>query len=630
MACNPCCCFNIKDSAVMIGIWTLVYSIASLFLFGWQTGVLNHCRSVTMSQANLQCEWDCPCVGSSTARTTRIIEGIFSITQLSIMGWQMAAIKYERDRAANTLLPNYNTYGKYDIPSYYESYWQSPEERYYTGLFVIQILCLIAAFFLLFASVALIYGVHTWSRHLIWPWFICIISSILSSLAYCIMWWAGDVRDYWMALTILEIIGVFINVYCVVVVYMFMQRLAATTDEYEGKKPQVRYKVNRNGYTRKPLDDYHSMNQPYPLRSPSSRMVQTPLPMPSSQYPPVPPYPVDEPVRTYEREPKARVPEREEDPVAHWVKDQQRLALLSERVDANSEPVTPTRKQVQEQYPLQHSRSVPSLYDGTLVSHRSCRHGKHRGSSRRRSKSRHAPNSSDSDSQNESPYDRKKRHRSRTRCSESEFTETTERWDRGEKGRRSKSAQIPSWLEPVTVSGGVNICKRAQPTATTTIETETIGDDEKSTTATISPGSIVEGGTNDRISRQHLARGLALGADVTSWKMVSTQDWSGRRKSEYLSSRGKCEDLAAHRTSFDTNVPGDGVFPLSGGISIPQHIVIPPSMGERGPDGNPLPQKFQINSEITINYDGLNSSPQSDPNDPYRRRYPAVSVQSNV
>jgi hypothetical protein len=45
----------------------------------------------------------------------------------------MAAIKYEKDRAANTLLPNYNTYGRYDIPSYYESYWQSPEERYYTG-----------------------------------------------------------------------------------------------------------------------------------------------------------------------------------------------------------------------------------------------------------------------------------------------------------------------------------------------------------------------------------------------------------------------------------------------------------------------------------------------------------------
>lgn len=53
--------------------------------------------------------------------------------QLGIFGWQTAAIKYEKDRAANTLLPNYNTYGRYDIPSYYESYWQSPEERYYIG-----------------------------------------------------------------------------------------------------------------------------------------------------------------------------------------------------------------------------------------------------------------------------------------------------------------------------------------------------------------------------------------------------------------------------------------------------------------------------------------------------------------
>lgn len=26
------------------------------------------------------------------------------------------------------------------------------------------------------------------------------------------MWWAGDVRDYWLALTIIEIIGVFVNV----------------------------------------------------------------------------------------------------------------------------------------------------------------------------------------------------------------------------------------------------------------------------------------------------------------------------------------------------------------------------------------------------------------------------------
>ncbi|XGW15592.1 hypothetical protein V3C99_001224 [Haemonchus contortus] len=564
MVCNPCCCFSLKDSAVMIGIWTLVSSIA----------------------------------------------------QLGIMGWQMAAIKYEKDRAANTLLPNYNTYGKYDIPSYYESYWQSPEERYYTGLFVIQILCLISAFFLLFASVALIYGVHTWSRHLIWPWFICIVSSILTSLAYCIMWWAGDVRDYWMALTILEIIGVFINVYCVVVVYMFMQRLAAMTDEYEGKKPQVRYKVNRNGYTRKPLDDHriyepvqrrapedimkHSfphyktpMYPGYPPYSPSG-MPQTPLPMPSSPYPPVPPYPLDEHERVrYDREPKARFPEKEEDPVAHWVKDQQKIALLSERGEATSEPVDISRP-VRQDFPLQHSRSVPSLYDGTLVSHRSCRHGKHRSSSRRhRSRSRHVNNSSESESPNESTHDRRRRHRSRTRCSESEITDTTERFERAEKGRRSRRSHSDHHNRD-------RDDRRRRK--------ERSGDDR---------------------SRRHRERDDydKNGRDEIVERISERRP--RERRHEYRNGETSRMEKPEKETSFDT-VQTDATFPLSGGISIPQHIVIPPSTGERGPDGNPLPQKFQINSEITINYDGLNSAPQPDPNGLYRRRYPAVGVQSNV
>ena len=35
-------------------------------------------------------------------------------------------------------------------------------------------------------------------------------------------------------------------------------------------------------------------------------------------------------------------------------------------------------------------------------------------------------------------------------------------------------------------------------------------------------------------------------------------------------------------------------FPLHGGLTIPQHIVIPPSNGARGPDGRLEPQKFQV------------------------------------
>ncbi|KJH44698.1 hypothetical protein DICVIV_09279 [Dictyocaulus viviparus] len=560
---------------------------------------------------------------------------VYSITQLGIMGWQMAAIKYEKDRAANNLLPNYNTYGKYDIPSYYESYWQSPEERYYTGsvaleflkavdvaqqrsgLFVIQILCLISSFFLLFASVALIYGVHTWSRHLIWPWFICIVSSILSSLAYCIMWWAGDVRDYWMLLTVVEMITVFINIYCVVVIYIFMQRLSAATDEYEGKHPHVRYKINRNGYNRKHFDGYHALHESHPSRRPTIA-PQTSSPQQVHRYPP---YPVDniEPVQ-YDREPKARHSEKD-DSVLQWVKDQQRIALLSEKGEAVSEPVSPSRC-IGPQATLQHSRSVPSLYDGSLVSHRNCRHGRHRlaqnsfstkviknltspittttiyrSSTKHRSRSRRALNTSSSESPKESSHDRRRRHRSRSRsrahCSESDASECTDRFERGDRSKKRRSHR--------------NHQRNDQDDRRTRKER----DEENH-----------RHGRNlyDKDRRHHRHEGtIERGA-----KHRERRDEQRTMEAERITERSE-KDFSVSLES----VPGDGLFPLSGGISIPQHIVIPPSMGERGPDGNPLPQKFQINSEITINYDGHHRSPISDIHDSYRT-YPAVGIQSNV
>ncbi|KAK6013014.1 hypothetical protein OSTOST_21735, partial [Ostertagia ostertagi] len=62
--------------------------------------------------------------------------------------------------------------------------------------------------------------------------------------------------------------------------------------------------------------------------------------MPHHHYPPVPPCPVDDHERVrYDREPKARFPEKEEDPVAHWVKDQQKIGA---HPNDDREAVTPT------------------------------------------------------------------------------------------------------------------------------------------------------------------------------------------------------------------------------------------------------------------------------------------------
>ncbi|CAK5016176.1 unnamed protein product [Meloidogyne enterolobii] len=75
MACNPCCCLSLKDAVVTIGIWSTIYALAQLAIFGWQFSVLTQCQHVVMAQSNLQCEYYCPCVGASTARTSAIIEG---------------------------------------------------------------------------------------------------------------------------------------------------------------------------------------------------------------------------------------------------------------------------------------------------------------------------------------------------------------------------------------------------------------------------------------------------------------------------------------------------------------------------------------------------------------------------
>ncbi|PIC42679.1 hypothetical protein B9Z55_009679 [Caenorhabditis nigoni] len=565
MGITACCCCSSKDAAITIGIWSLVYALASLLLMGWQTGVLNHCRAVTMAQSNLQCEWDCPCVGASTKRTASIIE----------------------------------------------------------GLFVIQVLCLIAAFFLVFAAAAMIYGIHTWSKYLIWPWFPTMISSILATLAYCIMWWCGDVRDYWLAITIIEIIVVFINIYCVVVVMVYYRRINATTDEYEGKDRRgVRYNINRNGNSRRDLlqsydDGVHRsppmkykpiVPQPYPVYPSYSRagVPQTPIPLPPTQI--NTPYPIDPQEIQFQLEPKVKnIRVIDDDPVGSWVRDQQSIAMLSERGhEARSEPIT-VSKQVQPTT-LQHSRSVPSLHGGTLVSHRDCDHrdDKHRSSSRRRkSRSRHEYDdySSESDPSDFTRQHRhrsssKRRHRSRSRFDES-VTNYDSELDRDRERRRSKRHR----------HGGSQRSSSRKQRDDRGRDRDRERDREREK-------------ERERRDREREREERERDNRENERRRRDRED----RESE-VPRRREGDRRSRHQDSQENSGGSQEMsFPLSGGITIPQHIVIPPSSGERGPDGNPVPQKYQINSEITINYDHNGRpvvgprEPQPTIEEPYRRR----------
>uniref|UniRef100_A0A914XI85 Uncharacterized protein n=1 Tax=Plectus sambesii TaxID=2011161 RepID=A0A914XI85_9BILA len=425
---NPCFCWNLKDGCVTVGIWSLIFGIAQMCIFGWQT----------------------------------------------------AAIKYEKDRAANVLTPGYNTYGRLEDPAYYEQYAQSSEEKFYNGLFIIQILCLIAAFFLLFASVSLIYGIHTNSRYLVWPWFPCIITSILCSIAYCVMWWSGDVRGYWLVLTILEIFSVLINIYCVICVIEPLPPKTAPQD------------ADTSGG-----EDYTS----------------------------------------------------------HWVK--QSLQHIPAE-PFTQQPLTEPPSPVKEEAPiLHHAQSVPSIRAESKHHRHSSRRHKHRhrahsvGSRSRRSSKTYSSDSDDSDDDRRGRCrhcHKKRRHhhsrsRSRDKYSDTDTGYSERSYRHSEKHRRHRHRD----------------------------------DDGEE-------------------------------CDCESKKRHHRRPRDVKKRSD----RDKSTIPLVERpgTSATNNGSWTPNFPLNsaqGGLTIPQHIVIPPSAS-----GNDKPQRYQINSEITVSYNPDKSVPPRD------------------
>ncbi|TKR77115.1 hypothetical protein L596_018144 [Steinernema carpocapsae] len=426
MPCNPCGCWRLKDGAMSVAIWSAVYGIAQMVLFGWQMSVMSNCRSVTMASSNLMCEYWCPCVGASTARTSALVEAkplpIFCFFQFGIFGWQMAAIKYEKDKAANTMLPDYNTYGRFEVNQYFESYYQTPAERFYIGLFVIQVICLIVSFFLLFASCALVWGVHTQSRFLIWPWFPCMISSIVMALAYCVMWWTGDVRDYWLVLTILETICAFVNIYCFVVILMYYRYMDANLEYFRRAlyPPKDSYYLDTTKDT-SGITYHGGPPEAYNYNQPQGYL---------------PPY-GDRRLPIYDHEP---LPAKTPLPT-HGVPG-------GGLVETNSEPISPVRQDAPVM--LQHARSVPSMYPEESQDryHKRGHRSSSRRSSRRRSRSRHRSSS-------------RHRHDSRdfsTSSISSDYTDSTRRSHR--RRHRSRDRDRYTDYSGTEISEGTTECSR--------------------------------------------------------------------------------------------------------------------------------------------------------------------------
>lgn len=89
---------------------------------------------------------------------------------------------------------------------------------------------------------------------------------ILFSLGYCITWWSGEVERYWLALTIIEAVTVFVNVYCLLAVIVQYRRIVSGVSD--AKEPYYAAKGTRvyfddDAYNVKPvLDTFSSSRTP--------------------------------------------------------------------------------------------------------------------------------------------------------------------------------------------------------------------------------------------------------------------------------------------------------------------------------------------------------------------------------
>uniref|UniRef100_A0A1I7VU75 Uncharacterized protein n=1 Tax=Loa loa TaxID=7209 RepID=A0A1I7VU75_LOALO len=372
------------------------------------------------------------------------------------------------------------------------------------------------------------------------------------------MWWSGDVRDYWLVLTILEMVTIFINVYCVFVVLLFYRYIGDQITHYNEKERTSYHRPRMYDEFKK--DNYHNVNNYLPeLEQPvksgyrkneSSRrdpynhlrdytMVQQSVPTTPTQI---------------------RKTTFADDLVTTWVKEQQSIKDLPDH--ANSEPIK--QQKPEDIYSLKHSYSVPSVNAKTSGArcchrhrHKHCHrhhqhhhhHHKHRSGSRRHDHGDHS------------------NHCRRRSCSRHRyhFPSLT-----GSSGSVSTDYSDNSYL----------IRRRSRSLENGSTETDDL-----------------------KISEGHKSRRARFENHDDLQRFKDYQRESRKSKHSRYTDK-KTSNNASPTVAVQTD-SASAHWPLDPhkGLTLPQQIIIPPSRGNIGPDGCPQPQTYQINSEIRISYD---------------------------
>lgn len=138
----------------------------------------------------------------------------WAIIQLVVFSGQMNYVQIELSVVHGRKYPTSTPFIKVNDGSIqypgdnWKYYYSTPEQRFYTGLYILQIFILALSALVICAVPCFVYGFAQVSQFMIWPWFIVILASVLCSFAYCVMWWswAPDARGSRLTLTVLEFV----------------------------------------------------------------------------------------------------------------------------------------------------------------------------------------------------------------------------------------------------------------------------------------------------------------------------------------------------------------------------------------------------------------------------------------
>lgn len=197
---------------------------------------------------------------------------IFSVVQISIFGWQAATNRYLRyNYNFPQLMPSYWGYSVFRTM---DNVFMSREQFFY-GLFVMEVVNSVISSLLLLVSLPFIFAIFKNFTLLILPWLICMAIEIICNLAYCISWWVGDetsgtvVGGDHLAITVVEIIFVVVNLACMACV---ITQYARVKQEYS--PPRAPKNGRRSGNLGRSLREdpveetgrrQHVVEQPAPL-----------------------------------------------------------------------------------------------------------------------------------------------------------------------------------------------------------------------------------------------------------------------------------------------------------------------------------------------------------------------------